>query len=70
MVDDLRSEDGLGGFDGQHRRVRRTEQVRPLADREVPLAELPRLTSEAVRNEVLSRLKAVGYAWVAVDLAG
>ena len=37
MVDDLRSEDGLGSFDGQHRRVRRTEQERPLADREVPL---------------------------------
>ena len=36
MVDDLRSEDGLG-YDGQHRRVRRTEQERPLADREVPL---------------------------------
>jgi len=37
MVDDLRSEDGLGGFDGQHRRVRRTEHARPLADREVQL---------------------------------
>ncbi len=37
MVDDLRSEDGLSGFDGQHRRVRRSEQERPLADREVPL---------------------------------
>ncbi len=37
MVDDLRSEDGLGGLDGQHRRVRRTETERPLADREVPL---------------------------------
>jgi len=36
MVDDLRSDDGLGGFDG-HRQVRRTEKERPLADREVPL---------------------------------
>jgi hypothetical protein len=37
MVDDLRSDDGLGGFDGHHRQVRRTEKERPLADREVPL---------------------------------
>jgi len=37
MVDDLRSDDGLGGFDGQQRQVRRTEKERPLADREVPL---------------------------------
>ena len=36
MVDDLRSEDGLG-YDGHQRRVRRTDQERPLADREVPL---------------------------------
>ena len=38
MVDDLHSEDGLG-YDGQHRRVRRTEKERPLADREVPLGQ-------------------------------
>src|SRR5881409_1577954 len=38
MADDLRSEDGLGGFDGHHHRpVRRSEKERPLADREVPL---------------------------------
>src|SRR5438270_13512843 len=38
MVDDLRSDDGLGGFDGHHSRpVRRSEKERPLADREVPL---------------------------------
>jgi hypothetical protein len=40
MVDDLRSEDGLGGLDGHHRRpARRPERgaERPLADREVPL---------------------------------
>jgi len=38
MVDDLRSDDGLSGFDGHHHRVsRRFEQERPLADREVPL---------------------------------
>ena len=39
MVDDLRSDDGLGGFDGHHhnRPVRRVEKERPLADREVPL---------------------------------
>ncbi|HEX8942376.1 MAG TPA: hypothetical protein VF785_04505 [Gemmatimonadaceae bacterium] len=37
MVDDLRSDDGLGGFDGHQRQVRRTEKERPLADREVPL---------------------------------
>jgi len=38
MVDDLRSEDGLGGFDGHHHRpARRVEKERPLADREVPL---------------------------------
>jgi len=39
MVDDLRSDDGLSGFDGHfHDRARRrTEEERPLADREVPL---------------------------------
>jgi hypothetical protein len=38
MVDDLRSDDGLSGLDGHHHRVsRRSEQERPLADREVPL---------------------------------
>lgn len=38
MVDDLRSDDGLSGFDGHRHRVsRRSEQERPLADREVPL---------------------------------
>ncbi len=39
MIDDLRSDDGLGGFDGHfHDRARRrTEEERPLADREVPL---------------------------------
>ena len=38
MVDDLRSDDGLGGLDGnQHRPARRSEKERPLADREVPL---------------------------------
>ena len=38
MVDDLRSDDGLGGFDGHdHRQNRRPERERPLADREVPL---------------------------------
>jgi len=41
MVDDLRSEDGLGGFDGHHHRpARRSEKTgaeRPIADREVPL---------------------------------
>jgi hypothetical protein len=38
MVDDLRSDDGLGGFDTQHNRpLRRPERERPLTDREVPL---------------------------------
>jgi hypothetical protein len=38
MVDDLRSDDGLGGFDGHHHRpAKRNEASRPLADREVPL---------------------------------
>src|SRR3954467_14411548 len=40
MVDDLRSDDGLGGLDGhQPRPARRTEKERPLADREVPLGQ-------------------------------
>jgi hypothetical protein len=40
MVDDLRSDDGLSGFDGHHHRVtRRSERERPLADREVPLGQ-------------------------------
>jgi hypothetical protein len=39
MIDDLRSDDGLSGFDGHyHDRARqRPEKERPLADREVPL---------------------------------
>jgi len=37
MVDDLRSDDGLGGFESHHRLARRPEKERPLADREVPL---------------------------------
>jgi hypothetical protein len=38
MIDDLRSDDGLGGFDGHHHRpARRPEKERPLSDREVPL---------------------------------
>jgi hypothetical protein len=38
MIDDLRSDDGLGGFDGHHHRpMRRSEKEQPLADREVPL---------------------------------
>jgi hypothetical protein len=39
MVDDLRSDDGLGGFDGHHHRpaARRNDVARPLSDREVPL---------------------------------
>jgi hypothetical protein len=38
MVDDLRSDDGLGGLDGHARRLRRPEKTeRPLVDREVPL---------------------------------
>jgi len=40
MVDDLRSDDGLGGLDGHHHRpARRSEKERPLADREVPLGQ-------------------------------
>ena len=40
MVDDLRSDDGLGGFDGHlHRPARRSEKERPLSDREVPLGQ-------------------------------
>ena len=38
MIDDLRSDDGLSGFDGHHHRpARRSEKERPLTDREVPL---------------------------------
>lgn len=41
MVDDLRSDDGLGGFDGHHHRAparsERNAQEQRIADREVPL---------------------------------
>src|ERR1051325_11824759 len=39
MIDDLRSDDGLSGFDGHYhdRSRKRPEKERPLADREVPL---------------------------------
>src|ERR1700709_2079034 len=38
MVDDLRSDDGLSGFDGHHHRpARRNAAQRPLAARAVPL---------------------------------
>ncbi|HEX3868098.1 MAG TPA: hypothetical protein VHV78_15150 [Gemmatimonadaceae bacterium] len=42
MVDDLRSDDDLGGFEGHHYRttIRRSDtQRRQLADREVPLGQ-------------------------------
>jgi hypothetical protein len=40
MLDDLRSDDGLGGLEGQrHRAPRRSDRERPLADREVPLSQ-------------------------------
>jgi hypothetical protein len=38
MGDDLRSEDGLGGFDGHHHRApRRSDKEQRISDREVPL---------------------------------
>ena len=37
MVDDLRSDDGLGGLESPQHRPVRPERERPLADREVPL---------------------------------
>ena len=38
MVDDLRSDDGLGGFDTQHHRpLRHPDRKQPLADHKVPL---------------------------------
>jgi hypothetical protein len=38
MVDDLRSEDGLGGFDGHHHRTpQRSQKAQRMTDREVPL---------------------------------
>ena len=38
MVDDLRSDDGLGNYETNHQRpARRPEKERPVADREVPL---------------------------------
>jgi hypothetical protein len=39
MIDDLRSEDGLGGLDGHRHRQARRSGERPLADREVPLGQ-------------------------------
>ena len=39
MLDDLRSDGGLGGTEGQHHRApRRSDRERPIADREVPLS--------------------------------
>jgi anti-sigma factor RsiW len=39
MVDDLRSEDGLSGYNGHHHRPsRRSDSVRQVSDREVPLS--------------------------------
>ena len=39
MVDDLRSDDGLGSFDGHKRSARSDAERRPLSDREVPLGQ-------------------------------
>jgi len=39
MADDLRSEDGLSGYNGHHHRPsRRSDSVRQVSDREVPLS--------------------------------
>ncbi|HTR77254.1 MAG TPA: hypothetical protein VMH39_04065 [Gemmatimonadaceae bacterium] len=40
MVDDLRSDDGLGGYPSKKRRPGLSEPTRPLTDREVPLGQL------------------------------
>ncbi len=37
---------------------------------EVPLADLPRLVAEPLRERAVSGLKAVGYRWVTFDLEG
>jgi uncharacterized protein len=41
-----------------------------LARIEVPLGELPRLVEEAVRRRVLEQLRAAGFVYVTLDLAG
>ena len=39
MVDDLRSDDGLSGYNGHHHRTsRRSDNLRAVTDREVPLS--------------------------------
>lgn len=41
-----------------------------LARIEIPLAELPQLTLEPLRLEVIAYLKSLGFAYVTLDLAG
>ena len=51
MIDDLRSDDGLSGFDGHFhdRAQRRPQEERPLADREVPLGKITILRIKEAR---------------------
>ncbi len=42
----------------------------PVARIEVPPAELPRLLEETLRREAVSRIKAAGFLYVALDLQG
>lgn len=42
----------------------------PIARIEVPVADLQRLTADAVREEIVSRLTALGYSYVTLDLRG
>ena len=70
-----RAEALLRGLGLSDLRVRHHEQSSPsgvkhLARIEVPLAELSRLVAPGARDAVVSGLRAIGYAYVALDLEG
>lgn len=62
-----RAEEALRTLGFRQLRVRHHNKIARI---EVDLAELPRLMEPGIRDQVVRELKALGYAFVTVDLAG
>jgi uncharacterized protein len=72
------TEEGLARVDAAENYLRETFGVRqvrvrdhaPVARIEVPVPDLPRLADPEARPQILARLRALGYTYVTLDLAG
>jgi uncharacterized protein len=61
------AEAALRAYGFRELRVRFHDHVARL---EVPVADMPRLLEPGVREQVVSRLRSLGFTWVALDLQG